>query len=74
MKTLLEKLKPEVLQAMEAEANLYPSLIAKLKKELQEEVISPRYLTVNTSDIICKYNKTDLSVINILNCFNDQKY
>jgi hypothetical protein len=67
---LLQRLKPEVLQAMEAEEHLYPSLIAKLKRELEEEVISPLYLTVNTSSVICQYNKTNLDIVNLLDCFN----
>lgn len=67
---LLQRLKPEVLQAMEAEANLYPSLIASLKKSLEEELISPLYLTVNVASSICQYNNTNLDIVNLLDCFN----
>ncbi len=67
---LLQRLKPEVLQAMEAEENLYPHLIASLKKSLEEELISPLYLTVSVASSICQYNKTNLDIVNLLDCFN----
>ena len=67
---LLQRLKPEVLQAMEAESNLYPSLIANLKIRLEEEVISPLYLTVSDACSICQYNNTNLDIVNLIDCFN----
>jgi hypothetical protein len=71
MKTLLERLKPEVLQSIEMDAENYPNLISKIKRELEDEFISPLYLSVNTANLICIYNKTDLNVVNILLCFNE---
>lgn len=71
MKTLLERLKPELLQSIEMDAEKYPNLISKIKRELENEFISPLYLSVNTASLICEYNKTDLNVINILLCFNE---
>ena len=68
---LLERLKPNILQAMEAEANLYPSLIAHLKIRLEEEVISPLYLTVSDASSICRYNNTNLDIVNLLDCFSN---
>jgi len=67
---LLQRLKPEVLQAMEADENLYPHLIASLKKSLQDELISPLYLTVSVASSICQYNNTNLDIVTLLDCFN----
>jgi hypothetical protein len=67
---LLERIKPEVLEAIEKDAEKYPYMIASLKKELEKEEISPLYLSVNTAINICQYNNTNLDVINFLDCFN----
>lgn len=67
---LLQRLKPEVLQAMEAEEHLYPNLIGNLKMRLDQELISPLYLTVSDASSICQYNNTNLDIVNILDCFN----
>jgi hypothetical protein len=67
---LLQRLKPEVLQAMEAEANLYPTLIGSLKKVLEQEEGSPLNLSVDTASYICQYNNTNLEISNLLDCFN----
>ena len=67
---LLQRLKPEVLQAMNEDAEKYPSLIASIKKSLEEELISPLYLTVSVSSTICQYNKTNLDIVTLLDCFN----
>jgi hypothetical protein len=72
MKTLLERLKPEVLEAMNEDAEKYPHLIASLKKSLEKELISPLYLTVNVASSICQYNKTNLDIVNLLDCFNKE--
>ena len=70
MKTLLERLKPEVLQAMNEDAEKYPHLIESIKKSLEEELISPLYLTVSVASTICQYNKTNLDIVTLLDCFN----
>ena len=67
---LLQRLKPEVLQAMEAEANLYPTLIASFKRILEQEEGSPLNLSVDTASYICGYNNTNLDIGNLLDCFN----
>jgi len=67
---LLKRLKPEVLKAMNEDAEKYPSLIASIKKSLEEELISPLYLTVSVSSTICQYNKTNLDIVTLLDCFN----
>jgi hypothetical protein len=67
---LLKRLKPEVLQAMNEDAEKYPHLIESIKKSLEEELISPLYLTVSVSSTICQYNKTNLDIVTLLDCFN----
>ena len=69
---LLQRLKPEVLEAMNADAEKYPSLIASLKAELQAEIGSPLNLSVNDASYICQYNNKNLDIINLLDCFNKQ--
>jgi hypothetical protein len=72
MKTLLERLKPEVLQAMNEDAEKYPSLIASLKRTLEQEEASPLNLSVNDASYICQYNNKNLDIINLLDCFIDK--
>ena len=67
---LLQRLKPEVLQAMEAEEHLYPTLIKNFKRILEQEEGSPLNLTLDTASYICQYNNTNLDVSNLLDCFN----
>ena len=69
---LLQRLNPEVLEAMNADAEKYPSLIASLKAELQAEIGSPLNLSVNDASYICQYNNKNLDIINLLDCFNKQ--
>jgi len=70
---LLQRLKPEVLQAMNADAEKYPSLIASLKRTLEKEIASPLNLSVNDASYICQYNNNkNLDIINLLDCFNDK--
>jgi hypothetical protein len=66
---LLQRLKPEVLQAMNEDAEKYPNLIASLKTELQAEIGSPLNLSVNDASYICQYNNKNLDIINLLDCF-----
>jgi hypothetical protein len=70
---LLKRLKPEVLQAMNADAEQYPNLIASLKKALEAEIGSPLNLSVNDASYICHYNNKNLDIINLLGCFNTIK-
>lgn len=67
---LLQRLKPEVLQAMEAEEHLYPTLIASFKTLLEQEEGSPLNLSVDIASYICQYNKTNLDIVNLLVCFS----
>ena len=67
---LLQRLKPEVLQAMESDIKKYPTLIANLKKVLEQEEGSPINLSVSDAHYICLYNNTNLEVSTLLDCFN----
>ena len=67
---LLQRLKPEVLQAMNEDAEKYPSLIRSLKRTLEQEEASPLNLSVNDASYICQYNNKNLDIINLLGCFN----
>ena len=67
---LLERLKPEVLQAMNEEAEKYPHLIASIKRALEKEEGSPLNLSVSDASYICQYNNKNLDIINLLYCFN----
>ncbi len=70
---LLQRLKPEVLKAMNEDVEKYPSLIRSLKAELQAEIYSPLNLSVNDASYICQYNNyKNLEIINLLDCFNDK--
>ena len=66
---LLQRLKPEVLQAMNEDAEKYPSLIRSLKRTLEQEEASPLNLSVNDASYICQYNNKNLDIINLLDCF-----
>ena len=67
---LLQRLKPEVLQAMNTDAEKYPTLIANLKKALKQEEGSAINLSVCDASYICGYNNTNLDIGNLLDCFN----
>jgi hypothetical protein len=67
---LLQRLKPEVLQAMNEDAEKYPSLIASIKRALEKEEGSSLNLSVCDASYVCQYNKTNLDIINLLDCFN----
>ena len=69
---LLQRLKPEVLQAMNKDEAKYPHLIASLKSDLAKEQISPLNLTINTASYICGYAKISLEVVNLINCFEKE--
>lgn len=67
---LLQRLKPEVLQAMNIDAEKYPTLIGNLKKALEQETGSAINLSVCDASYICGYNKTNLDIGNLIDCFN----
>ena len=69
---LLQRLKPEVLQAMNADAEKYPHLIESIKSDLAKEQISPLNLTINTASYVCGYAKISLEVVNLINCFDKE--
>lgn len=67
---LLQRLKPEVLQAMDIDAEKYPTLIGSLKKVLEQEEGSPLNLSVHDAHYICVFNNTNLEIGTLLDCFN----
>ena len=69
---LLKRLKPEVLQAMNADAEKYPNLIASLKRTLEQEQGGCLSLSVSDASYICQYNNKNLDIINLLDCFNKE--
>lgn len=66
---LLQRLKPEVLQAMNADAEKYPNLIRSLKRTLEQEQGGSLNLSVSDASYICQYNNKNLDIINLLDCF-----
>jgi hypothetical protein len=69
---LLQRLKPEVLEAMNKDAEKYPNLIESIKSDLAKEQISPLNLTINTASYVCGYAKISLEVVNLINCFDKE--
>lgn len=69
---LLQRLKPKVLQAMENDINKYPTLIAAIKRHLENENGSPMNLSIDTAMYVCQYNNTNLEIGNLLDCFNKE--
>ena len=69
---LLEKLKPEILEAINADAKEYPSYVENLKKELEDN-FSWLNLTVNTASNLCTYFGKNLGISELNNCFSDEK-
>jgi hypothetical protein len=68
MKNLYELLKPEIKEVLETEKNLYPFLISGIKKELNENFFWI-YLTVNTANHLCNFNKKIFDIIELSNLF-----
>ena len=71
MRTLLERLKPEILQAINYEVSKYPNSISSIKKELSEEYFSSD-LKVRTAFNVCLYNKTNFGIVELANCFKSE--
>ena len=67
---LLQRLNPEVLQAMNEDAEKYPSLIASIKRALEKEEGSSLNLSVCDASYVCQYNNKNLDIANLLDCFN----
>ena len=71
MRTLLERLKPEILKAIELDDDLYPNLISSIKIELSEECFTGD-LKVRTGFNICLYNNTNFGYLELANCFEKE--
>jgi hypothetical protein len=67
---LLQRLKPEVLEAMNKDAEKCPNLIRSLKRALEQEECSSLNLSVCDASYICQYNNNkNLDISNLLDCF-----
>lgn len=71
MKTLLERLKPEYLELLEADAWRYPTSISNIKKDLTENVTFG-FLTVTSAHQLCVFCKINLSVLELSSLFNKE--
>ena len=70
MKTLFETLKPEFLEKLQQETELYPSTTERTILELKSN-ISWLHLTVNTAVNLCRFNDKNLGVIELSNLFDN---
>lgn len=68
MKNLLERLKPEYLELLEADAEKYPTSVNSIKKDLIENV-SFGFLTVTAAHSLCVFCKVNLSILELSNLF-----
>jgi hypothetical protein len=67
---LLQRLKPEVLKAMNEDAEKYPSLIASIKRALEQQEGSSLNLSVCDASYVCQYSNKNFDIANLLDCFN----
>lgn len=68
MKTLFERLKPELLVAMYKEAILYPTLMESLKEELKSKY-SYLQLTVNQGQRLTQLKNQNIGIMELVDCF-----
>lgn len=68
MKTLLERLKPEYLELLEADAEKYPSLIRNIKSDLNEYYHFTD-LNVNTAYQVCNLCKIGFGIVELDSLF-----
>lgn len=69
MKTLLERLKPEYLEKLEAEAVKYPYMVQALKHTLEKFTVFIQ-LDIYTAHQICILSEVEFGIIAIDNLFN----
>lgn len=70
MKTLFERLKPELLDAMYTEAKLYPTLMASLREELETNY-SWMHITVNQGQRLTQLKNQNIGILELADCFED---
>ena len=68
MRTLLEKLKPEYLKLLEADAEKFPYLYRSVKNELSENKFWTE-LTTRVSNQLCTICKVNFGIIEIDSLF-----
>jgi len=68
MKNLLERLKPEYLELLNKDAELYPYLIQGIKRDLKQN-ISFTLLSVGSALQLCTVCKTIMGVTELNNLF-----
>lgn len=71
MRNLLERLKPEYLELLEADAEKYPSLIRNIKTDLSEYYHFTD-LNVNTAFQLCNFCKVGFGIVELDSLF--EKY
>ncbi len=71
MRNLLEKLKPEILEAINLDAEKFPHYVEHLKKELEVNH-SWLNITVNTADNLLRYAGKNLGIIELSEIFLEQ--
>jgi hypothetical protein len=71
MKTLLERLKPEYLELLEADAEKFPYLYQSVKTELSQNEFWTE-LTTRVSNQICVISKVDFGIIELDSLFNKE--
>lgn len=68
MKTLLERLKPEYLELLEADAEKFPYLYQSVKNELSQNEFWTE-LTVRVSNQICVISKVNFGIVELDSLF-----
>jgi hypothetical protein len=72
MKTLFEKLKPEILVLLEQEALLYPSSMEVLKNKLKEKHFWVELSIADASRLISMDKEATFSITGIINLFKEE--
>lgn len=68
MKTLYERLKPEVLAKLQKEAELYPNTIEDLFNVLKKNYL-PMVLNVYDAHTVCSYSGVNFGILELANLF-----
>jgi len=68
MRTLLERLKPEYLELLEADAEKFPYLVQSVKSELSQNKFWSE-LTTRVSNQLCTICKVNFGIVELNNLF-----
>jgi hypothetical protein len=69
---LLERLKPEILESINFDAEKFPHYVEHLKNELEKNY-SFLYLSINTGSNVCMHANKDFNILELSKCFIDEK-